>query len=176
MAKQSNNTRKVSVGQRLVDTLKNSAGSGPRTVEVEEDGITVRAKVKGSGPYGSNLEQLSVERPDGERVGDGERSPVERQAHDIVERVTYLPERLRKHEVEGGLGRGILRSRPEDMRDREYQELDLLEGRKIDVMRYKFAVKGGKRKRIPQSFGHENLRRLADDLAEVLDPGDGDEE
>jgi len=174
VAQQSRTTRKDTVGQKLVDALKNSAGSGPRTVDVEEGGIAVRAKVKGSGPYGSNLDQLSVERPDGELADDG--SPVEQQADAIVERVTYLPERLRKHEVEGGLGRGILRSRPEDMRDREYQELDLLEGRKIDVARYKFGVKGGKRKRIPQSFGHENLRRLTDDLAGALEPGEEEEE
>jgi hypothetical protein len=163
-----------SLGGKLIRALKNSSGSGKRSLEVEHDGTTAAADVNGSGPYGSSLDRLTVVGPDRaahgrERTDEGAGDAVERQARAIVDRVTYLPERLREHEVDGGLGCGILRSRPEEMREREYHEVELGNGRQAEVSRYRYDPAETRRDRIPQQYSHEALERLTDDLGAVLE-------
>jgi hypothetical protein len=154
------------IGRKLIDAVKNSTGSGRREVEVDHGGATARAKIGGSGPYGSSIDELTVVRP-----GDGD-GDIERQADDLVERLSYLPERIRKHEIAPGLGGGVLRSEPEDMRDREYQEIGLQGGHEARVRRYRYDPEAGERRAIPQNYAHETLERLADDLADTLGPPD----
>jgi|ETNmetMinimDraft_26_1059896.scaffolds.fasta_scaffold35522_2 hypothetical protein len=154
------------IGRKLVDALKNSNGSGRREVEVDHDGATARARVRGSGPYGSSIDELTVVRP-GDDGGD-----IEHQADDLVERLSYLPERVRKHEIAPALGGGILRSEPDEMRNREYQEIGLQGGHEARVRRYRYDREAGERRAIPQNYAHETLERLTDDLADVLGPPD----
>ena len=165
-------TKQQSLGSKLVRALKNSSGSGKREVEVEHDGTMARADVNGSGPYGSSVDRITVVGADRERTEEEAGDAIRRQAAGIVERVTYLPERLREHEVDAGLGGGVLRSRPEEMRDREYHEIKLDRGRDAEISRYRYDPKQTRRDRIPQHYSHEALERLADDLSDVL----GDEE
>lgn len=154
------------IGKKLVDALKNSTGSGRREVEVDHDGTTARARIEGSGPYGSAIDELTVVRP-GE--GDGD---LERQADDLVDRLSYMPERVRKHEIAPALGGGILRSEPDEMRNREYQEIGLQGGHEARVRRYRYDPEAGERRAIPQNYAHDTLERLTDDLADVLGPAD----
>ncbi len=151
------------LGKKLIDALKNSSGSGRREIEVDHEGASARAKVRGSGPYGSSIEGLSVQVPDG-----GEEADIGRQADALVDRLSYLPERIKKHEIAPGLGGGVLRSEPEDMREREYQEIKLNGGKEADVRRYKYDKKKRERREIPQNYAHETLERLTDDLAGTL--------
>lgn len=155
------------LGKKLIDALKNSTGSGKRDIEVDHAGASARARVRGSGPYGSSIDGLTVAIPDGEGEAD-----IERQADDLVDRLSYLPERIKKHEIAPGLGGGVLRSEPEDMREREYQEIKLNGGREADIRRYKYNSKKRERHEIPQNYAHETLGRLTDDLAEAM----GDDE
>lgn len=147
------------LGKKLVDALKNSSGSGKREIEVDHGGASARARVRGSGPYGSSIDGLTVAVPDSEGEVD-----IERQADDLVERLSYLPERIKKHEIAPGLGGGVLRSEPGDMREREYQEIKLNGGREADVRRYKYDGEQRERHEIPQNYAHETLERLTDDL------------
>ncbi len=158
-----------SLGRKLIRALKNSSGSGKRSVEVEHDGTTAAADVNGSGPYGSSLDRLRVVGAERERTGEQAGEAVERQARAIVDRVTYLPERLRAHEVDANLGGGVLRSRPEEMRDREYHEIELDRGREAEVSRYRYDPAETRRDRIPQQYSHEALERLTDDLGAALE-------
>jgi len=159
-----------SLGSKLVKALKNSAGSGKREIEVEHEGSTARAKVHGAGPYGSSVDRFTVVGPARERSEEQAGEEVERQAAQIEDKVTYLPERLRQHEIAPGLSKGVLRSHPDELRNREYNEVELRGGGEIDVSRYRYNKKGGGRRRIPQPYSHETLERLADDLADALEP------
>ncbi len=158
------------IGRKLIDALKNSTGAGKREVEVDHEGATARAKIEGSGPYGSSIDELTVVRP-GQKDGD-----IERQADDLVDRLSYLPERIRKHEIAPGLGGGVLRSVPEDMREREYQEIELQGGEEARVRRYRYDKDAGERRAIPQNYAHETLERLTDDLAGTLGPREPDDD
>ena len=166
-------TQDESLGRKLVRALKNSAGVGRRDIEVEHEGSTASAKVHGSGPYGSSLDRLIVQGPDRELTDEQAGEEVQRQARKVAEDVTYLPERFREHEVDSGLGGAILRSRPEEMRGREYSEVELKKGREADVSRYRYDSERTERHRIPQQYAHETVERLTDDLDGALR---GDEE
>jgi hypothetical protein len=171
--------RDEGLGGKLIRALKNSTGSGKRAIEVEHEGTTAAADVNGSGPYGSSVDRLTVVGPDRaahgrERTEEQASTAIERQARAIVDRVTYLPEHLREHEVDGGLGRGVLRSRPEEMRDREYHEVELGNGRQAEVSRYRYDPAETRRDRIPQQYSHEALERLTDDLGAVLGEEEGE--
>lgn len=155
------------LGKKLIDALKNSTGSGKRDIEVDHGGASAQARVRGSGPYGSSIDGLTVAVPDGD--GDAD---IERQADDLIDRLSYLPERIKKHEIAPGLGGGVLRSEPDDMREREYQEIKLNGGREADIRRYKYDSQERERHEIPQNYAHETLERLTDDLVDSL----GDDE
>jgi hypothetical protein len=160
------------LGRELIRALKNSTGSGRRSIEVEHDGSAAQAEVHGSGPYGSSIDRLTVVAPDRDLSTDEAGAEVRRQAAAVGERITYLPERLRAHEVEPGLGRAILRSEPGEIRGREYHEVELKGGREAEVGRHRFHDSEPGRERIPQGYSHEILERLTDDLDRALRPED----
>lgn len=168
--------RDEGLGGKLVRALKNSQGSGKRNIDVEHEGSSARARVHGSGPYGSSIDQLTVGGPERERSEEQAGRAVEHQVERLESDVTYLPERLKPYEVEPGLGKGILRSQPGEMRDREYHEFKLRGGDEVEVSRYRYTERGGGRERIPQSYSHELLERLTDDLADALDSADEDDD
>jgi hypothetical protein len=168
--------RDEGLGGKLVRALKNSQGSGKRDIDVEHGGASARARVHGSGPYGSSIDELTVVGPEHERSEEQAGRTVERQVERLESDVTYLPERIKSYEVAPGLGKGILRSQPGEMRDREYHEFELRGGVEVEVSRYRYAEHGGGRERIPQTYSHELLERLTDDLADALDPAEEDDD
>ena len=150
------------LGDDLVDAL----GRGELDVQVERRGLRARAKARGAGPYGADVEEISVERGEGRGpVGAEERTG--RVAHGIADRVDYLAEPLEVLEHTGE--RGQLRSRRERVRDGEYYEVDVHEGDRVDVTRQRWDRETRQRRPISRAEGHDTLRRLVDDLGELID-------
>jgi len=140
----------------------------PPILEVEHGGVKVRARVRGADRFGCAIDGLEVQAPDRrvppEAVGD----TLRRQAERLRDRNTGLPERLKVHEVDPGLGTGVLRSRPDEMRGRRYSEVRLKGGHQAEVERYEYRPRESRRHAIPHELTHEALERLADDLAETV--------
>jgi hypothetical protein len=154
----------MSLGKRLIDRLKQgSEGS----VEVSEGELRATADVVGSGPYGSELRGLSVHRAEPRGDGDGARAERMQGAVRRIADGGCLSEPLRALEVDPGSGRGILRTARERVTDREYYEVTVEGGDRVDVGRFRGRESGG-RDRIPSNFGHGVLRRLVDELEEVV--------
>ena len=144
----------MSVGEALVEALR---GAPPGPVEVDVQGFQASVDVVGSGPYGAEVRGL--------RIRGGSRD-VEAVVDAIAERVTYLPERLERFEVDAASGRGLLRSAREQVRDREYYEVEATPGQ-VDFGRFRFTEPGA-RATLGENFGHRDVRRLVDDLCDIL--------
>ncbi len=159
----------MSLGRALVDAMRSGA-EGP--VEVIDGDLRVAADVQGSGPYGAVLRGVSVERTEA-REGDRGQA-MERAVEALAERVQYLPERLAPLELDAPSGRGILRTRRDQVRDAEYYEVVVDGGDRVDVGRFRFDRETGRRRRVGDNLGHRVIERLVDDLADVLaGPEDG---
>ena len=152
----------MSLGHKLVDELKRGA-SGP--VEVSDGEVRATADVGGSGPYGAELRGLSVERTSAAEGDAGEQ--MERVVGEIAERVQYLPERIVPLETDAASGRGVLRTRRDQVEDKEYYEFSVEGGDRVDVGRFR-GSSGGGRERVTDNFGHRVIERLVDDLADVV--------
>lgn len=153
----------MSLGDELVQKLKQATRKGE--VEAEDDGVRATADITGSGPYGAEVRGVSVERKAPAAGDRGEQ--LERTVDSIAGRVRYLSEELEALESDAASGRGILRTRRAAVREREYWELEVDGGDRIDVGRFRGSASGG-RERLAENFGHGTLRRLVDDLAEVV--------
>ncbi len=151
----------MSLGNKPVDQLKRGV-SGP--VEVSEGEVRATADVGGSGPYGAELRGLSIERTS---PAEGGGEAMERVVEAIAERIQYLPERIVPLETDASSGRGVLRTRRDQVREREYYEFAVEGGDRVDVGRFRGAAGGG-RERIADNFGHRVIERLVDDLADVV--------
>lgn len=153
------------LGQRLVEGLRDS---DQRSVEATVDGVRARARVAGAGHYGCELEGLTVERErPRDAAGRGERAAQVTEA--IARRVDYLSEPLQPLELDRAGGRGQLRTRRDRVRGHEYYEIDVDGGDRIDVHRYRYDRASGERQEISENQGHGAIRRLVDDLSELLE-------
>lgn len=158
----------MSLGDRLVDELKKA--SQPGSVSAEQDGVRATADVAGSGQYGADVRGISVERTE-PRDPDGRGERMGRAVERIAGRVKYLSEDLEPLEADPASGRGVLRTRRADVKGREYWEVEVDGGDRVDVGRYRGSDDGG-RERLAENFGHGATKRLVDDLAGAM----GDEE
>jgi len=155
----------VSLGDRLVEKLKGGA-DGP--VEVEADAVKATVDVVGSGPYGSEVRAISIERKAPRGADDAERARRFQQTVDgIAERVNYLPERVVPFETAPSQGRGLLRTPRGQVDGREYYEVTVDGGDRVDVERFRGRDAGG-RDRITDNYGHGVLKRLVDDVADLV--------
>jgi hypothetical protein len=165
----------MSLGDRLVDKLKKAPKRGE--LGVEDEGVRATADVVGSGPYGAEVRGISVERTAPRQDGappPGER--MQRAVERIEREVRYLSEPLEALECDPASGRGILRTRREAVKGKEYFEVEVAGGDRVDVGRFRGGSDGA-RSRLKQNFGHDALRRLVDDLSEVVgDPAEEAEE
>jgi hypothetical protein len=132
----------------------------PGEIRVEADGYSLEAEVVDCERIGATLDRLRVR---GDRPGD-----VRTQAHAIAERMHGLGERVEPVEVEPSLGGAVLRTKPEDMVEGRFYEINVGEdGRQAEIER--FAVgEQGQRERQPFTVTRENLGRVVDGLAEGL--------
>ncbi|HCP45337.1 MAG TPA: hypothetical protein DIU15_04815 [Deltaproteobacteria bacterium] len=154
----------MSLGEQLIDALRSGASG---EVSSEADGMRVKAEVVGSGPYGSDLRALEVERT--APLGDTRKAGRLSEAVEAIgDRLTYLPEKLEVLESDGGSGRAVLRTRRKQVQGREYYEVQVDGGDRVDVRRYRGRSESGGRDAVVENFGHGVLRRLVDDLGEIL--------
>ena len=153
------------LGEQLVEQLRDS---DQRSVEATVDGVRASARVLGAGPYGCELEGLTVEReqPRDESTR-GQRTADVTEA--IARRIDYLAEPLQPLELDVASGRGQLRTKRDRVRRREYYEIDVDGGDRIDVSRYRYDPESGGREAIPDNQGHGTIRRLVDDLSDVME-------
>lgn len=155
----------MSIGKKLTGRLK-QASEG--SVEVDDGEVRVTADVVGSGPYGAEVRKLSVERVEPRGEEDPSRSGrMDRAVEKLEEKLSYLPERVAPLEIDERSGRGVMRTRRGDVRDREYYEITVDGGDRIDIGRYRGASEGG-RDRVGENFGHGIIERLVEDFSEVV--------
>lgn len=153
----------MSLGKALVEELKNGTSG---SVEVTDGDVRATADVGGSGPYGAELRGLSIERTTSSSENPGD--AMQRAVEGIAERLQYLPERVVPLELDPNSGRGILRTRRDQVRDKEYYEVAVEGGDRVDVGRFRYDSESGGRTRVGDNLGHRVLERLVDDLAEVV--------
>lgn len=147
----------MSLSKALADKLAlPGVRSGP--VQVETDRGRVDLDLVESGPVGARVRRVKVS------VADPDTLPS--QARAIAEGVRGLAERLVPVEIDERLGGGVLRSAPQEMRERRYFEVGL-DGDAATVGRFRALPEGG---REAQDFSvtHEQLGRLVDDLSGAL--------
>jgi len=156
--------RSPTLGELLVEQLR---GTEAREVEATVDGVRAHARVAGAGPYGCELEGLTVEREARDAAGRGDRAIAVTEA--IARRVDYLAEPLQPLELDRASGRGQLRTRRDRVRGHEYYEIDVDGGDRVDVARYRYDREAGARRPVTDNQGHGVIRRLVDDLNEAMD-------
>ena len=101
------------------------------------------------------------------REGKGDRSSpfdLAEECYALPDRVRSLPHRLQPVEVDPGLGGGSLRSRPEEMRKRDFYQVDLTGDRSVGVRRFK-VTKDGDRKPMDFTLTREQLGDLIDEIS-----------
>ena len=99
----------------------------------------------------------------------GSPSDVSRQAQEAVRRLTYLQEPLAVIETDAHRGRSILRSSTPRKTDGgpEYNEAVLDGGESITIKRFR-AEPGARRRQVPSNLSRDTLRRIVDDLGDIL--------
>ena len=98
------------------------------------------------------------------RVNRSNPFDLETECQALPDRVRSLPHRLQPVEVDVGLGGGTLRSRPEEMRKRDFYQVDLTGGRNVGVRRFK-VDKNGERKAADFTLTREQLGDLIDEIS-----------
>ena len=82
----------------------------------------------------------------------------------LPDRVRSLPHRIQPIEVDPILGGGLLRSRPDEMRKREFYQVDLVGQKEVGVRRYRVA-KSGDREQLDFTLTREQLGDLIDEIS-----------
>ncbi len=138
----------------MSDTLDKALDGldGPGIIEVEEAGGKTRVDVV-------ETDRLGV-RVRGIHVGHGERD-MQRVAEVLPGAVRAIPGRLVPVEVAPVLGGATLRTRPEDMRRKQFFEVEVRKGG-TDIRRYQ--VKDGSREGRDWTMTREQLRDLVDEV------------
>lgn len=159
----------MSLGRDLVDKLKEGASASEGFVEVSHQGIKARAEVSGSGPYGADVRAISVEReaprgPDDPQRGDRLQDAMDQ----LDERLGYLPEQVAPLEVDLSSGRGVMRTCRGEVKGREYYEIRVEGGDRIDMERFRGRAAEPGRDRLEENFGHRVIERLVDDFRDVV--------
>ena len=140
----------MTTGRRIDEAL--DARKDAKTVTVEGDGARAEIDVVEVDRLGVRVERVRVVR--------GPRD-VEAEAAALPERLRTLPDRIAPVEVDPRLGGATLRSKPEEMRDRDFFQVDV--GREdVEVRRYR-AGKDGRTAR-DWTMTREQLGRLIDEL------------
>jgi hypothetical protein len=143
----------LSLGRAIDEALEAKGASG--TVEASADGATAEVDVV-------DVDRLGV-RVRGIRVRRAEPFDVDEEARELPERMRSLPDRIEPVEVDRRLGGAILRSKPEEMRDREFFELGLTGPRDMDLKRLK-AEPGQEREPTDWTMSRKGLGRLLDEM------------
>ncbi|MCA9489638.1 MAG: hypothetical protein KC621_06930 [Myxococcales bacterium] len=126
------------------------------TADVDRGGHRARVDVVEADRLGVRIRKLEVERD--------EPLDVAHEARDLPERMRSLPDRVAPVEIAPSLGGARLRTRPEDLRGKEYYEVDV-EPLRTTVRRTRATEDG----REPADFTltREQLERLIDEVGDT---------
>jgi hypothetical protein len=129
------------------------AGGG--AVQVEREGTRAKVDVVEADRLGVRVRGVEVTRTRPVDVGE--------EARALPERLRALPERVAPVEVDPALGGARLRTRPEELRGREYFEVDV-EASRTSIRRTKVG-EAGERVETDWTMTREQLDRLIDETS-----------
>ena len=162
----------MSLGVRLSERLsgKKTAGNAGAVVEVSGGGCNAAVRVKEAGTLAVMAERIEVWRDVAVSGEVNVERALEEQSKAIVKKIDYLLERVKEIEFDRGAKIVQMRSgRP--LRDGEefyYYELMLAGASKVTIQRYGGREGEPGRKPVPFSITLDVLKRLVDDLEEIL--------
>ena len=141
----------------LRDALRDALDEGKTgTVEIEAEGRSAEVDVVDVDRIGVQVRGVRVRR---EQAYD-----VEAVAEKWPRELRDLPDRVEPVEVDPRLGGAILRSRPDEMRDDTFVEVEVRDD-EASVHRLK-TQPGGGREKVDWALTRDQLGRMLDDLAE----------
>lgn len=136
----------------LSKTLDNALQKG--VIKVEHRGGKASVDVVAVGPVGVRVRAIAIDR--------ARDVPVSQAAEELVEQLArVLPERIEAVEVDPGLGGAVLRTKPSEMRDGEFVEVEVRGSRSVRVRRWRV---DGERVPVDWAMTRDQLGRLVDEL------------
>lgn len=138
----------------LADAMNKALDGGEGLIRAEHSGATAEVDVVAAGPVGVRVRGLKVHR--------GRDVSIAEAAEQLPEQLArVLPERVVPVEVDAGLGGAVLRTKPGEMRDAEFIEVELRGSRSVEVRRWRVE---GEREPIDWAMTRDQLGRLLDAL------------
>lgn len=139
--------------RRALDRALDGHPDAPGTVEVAGPSGSAHVDVARAGPIGVRVRKV--------RVTHDEDRDIAQEAERLGG-LRSLPERVVPIEVAPGLGGAILRSKPDEMRDREFFEVEVDGAREVEVRRRRVTEDG--REAVEWDMTRDGLGRLLDEL------------
>lgn len=148
----------MSLTERINEQLQKAPPDQAVEVKASEGKLRVEIKLADSSRLGCLLDSLHLEHTEGGKMAV---DPVQ-----VVERITYLGERLQIIETEGNEGMTILRSTPPrvDGEVVSFYELVLDRTTRLSLVRYKHDPRTKTRTPMPAPLTRDTLERLIGDL------------
>ena len=140
----------------LDEALTRQAREGGEFVKLGDGAAEAEARVVDSDRIGVRVSRV--------RVHKGAAVDVAKEAAALPERLRALPERLVPLEIDAAHGSAVLRTATDEMRRREFFEVQVAGGQDLDVRRYR-VDEAGQRQGIDWTMTREQLGRLMDELA-----------
>lgn len=147
----------MSLGKVLDEVLDDAAGKdveGIRTLTAHDGERSAEVDVHEVGRLGVRVSRIRVEREDP--------YDVEQVAREWPRTLRDLPDRIEPVEVDANLGGASLRSKPDEMRDDRFIDVEV-RGRSAEVRRLT-RNRGGERRPADMTLTREQLGRMVDDL------------
>ncbi len=146
----------TSLADGVDEALAARQRDGGERIGLAAGGAEAEARVVDSDRLGVRVGRL--------RVRKAERFDVAGEVAALPDRLRSLPEKLRAIEVDNRDGRAVLRTRAEEMRKREFFEVQIDGGRDLDVRRFRVDDQGDRRA-IDWTMSREQFGRMLDELA-----------
>lgn len=142
----------TTLGKALDEAIDTSTDDGPRTIEAEAGSRRAEVDIEEVDRLGVRVGRIRVE-----RESDYDLEAI---ARDWPRELRDLPDRVEPVEVDPGLGGATLRSRPEEMRDDRFVDIQV-RGRTAEVRR----LVRSRDAEADFTLTREQLGRMVDDLA-----------
>ena len=151
----------MSLTKRINEQLQKAPPDQPVAVGASEEKLRMEVKLADSSRLGCLLDRLHLEHTEGGQLAV---DPFE-----VVERITYLEERLEIIETEGNEGMTILRSSPPrvDGEVISFYEMVLDRSTRLSLIRYKHEPSTEERTPMHAPLTRDALERLISDLIEL---------
>ena len=151
----------MSLTKRINEQLQKAPPDQAVAIGAAEGKLRLELKLADSSRLGCLLDRLHLEHTEGGQLAV---DPAQ-----IVERMTYLGERLEIIETEGKEGMTILRSTPPrvDGEVISFYEMVLEESTRLSLVRYKYDPETEERTPMPAPLTRDTLERLISDLIEL---------